>query len=91
MNQHNDEKRIALWYNERRTTANQPHITGTVEIDGRKYNVSLWLQTSPGKDMPDDAGLREDSIRALKKLHAAKGRSPILKGMVSVPERREPF
>jgi hypothetical protein len=84
----NNEKRIALWYNERRTVENQPHLTGQVEINGKKYNVSLWLQTSPGKDMPDDVGLREDSIRALQKLHAVKGKAPILKGLVSIPHSK---
>lgn len=33
---------LSIWGNDRKTTDNHPDFTGTLEMDGKKYQVSAW-------------------------------------------------
>lgn len=40
--QYDNNRRGALWHARERRSERSPHFTGTLEIDGVKYDVSMW-------------------------------------------------
>lgn len=44
--------RIALWPGRNREDGDKPYLTGTVNIDGKKYFVSLWKRERKTRQQP---------------------------------------
>ena len=37
------EKRGSLWKNDKKATDNHPDKTGSFKLDGKMYNIAVWL------------------------------------------------
>ena len=81
LNTMNNEKRVSLWYNDKRTEDNQPHLRGSMELSGRKYWVSLWIQTDGDEHKRNDAVL-DNCIKMLM-------RRPVVTGSIELAESNQ--
>ena len=81
----NNEKRISLWYNDKRTQDNQPHLKGSMELAGEKYWVSLWIQTDSADNSRNDNVL-DNCIKMLMRLFTIRERRPVVTGSIELAE-----
>ena len=45
-NQYDETNRGAIWKNENRQSDKHPHFSGSINIDGKDYQLSAWSKSS---------------------------------------------
>ena len=88
MSNMSNEKRISLWYNDKRTQDNQPHLKGSMELSGQKYYVSLWIQTDSADNTRNDNVL-DNCIKMLMRLFTIRERRPVVTGSIELAEANQ--
>ncbi len=44
MSDYNNENRIVIFKNNKKTEEKQPDYTGSINVEGKDYSVSLWIK-----------------------------------------------
>jgi hypothetical protein len=44
MSDYNNENRVVIFKNNKKTDEKQPEYTGTINVEGKEYSVSLWVK-----------------------------------------------
>jgi hypothetical protein len=44
MSDYNNENRVVIFKNNKKTEEKQPDYTGSINVEGKEYSVSLWIK-----------------------------------------------